>query len=316
MTKTPSALAEIIQSKPIPTEVSNKVISHSQFSTYSSCQYQWKLKYIDKIKLFSGGINSCFGTSMHEVFQEYLRVMYNESIKKADAIDLESLLHERMMFNYAEERIKNNGEDFSSLEELTEFYDDGCAILRWFKSHRMTFFSIRGYKLLGIEVPLMVPTDANPNVYLNGFLDLVFASEEGGQIKKIIIYDIKTSTRGWKDDKEKKDKIKLSQILNYKRYFAKQYEIPEDDIEVVFFIVKRKIWENCDYPQPRASVFRPACGTAKVREANHMMSQFVNACFTPEGEYNLYREWPKSPGYACKYCPYNSDLSLCNQSNK
>jgi hypothetical protein len=310
MNKTPSALADIIKSIPVPTEVTQKVISHSQFSTYSKCAYHWKLRYIDKIKLFSGDINACFGTSMHEVFQEYLKVMYTISAKKADSINLEDLLFERLMFNYAKEREDNKGQDFSSQEELDEFYEDGVAILRWFKAHRLTFFSIKGMKLIGIEIPLMVPTDANPNVFLNGFLDLVFYDEDRGNI---IIYDIKTSTRGWKDNKEKKDKIKLAQVLWYKRYFAKQYEIPEDDIEVVFLIVKRKIWENCDYPQPRASVYRPACGTAKVREANHSMAQFINECFTPEGQYNIDRDYPKNPGYSCTYCPFKNDSSLCDQ---
>lgn len=309
MTKSPVLLSEIIKSKPVPTEVQQKVVSFSQFSTYSQCQYQWYLRYVQKIKPFSSTINTVFGTAMHEVLQEYLRVMYSISIKKADEIDLESMLQERLSETYLKEKESNNGEDFSSQEEMIEFYEDGIAILKWFKAHRAAFFTTKGYTLLGIEIPIMQPTDANPKVYITCFLDWVIYDEED---KTILIFDGKTSRNGWKDNKEKKDKVKIAQGLFYKRYFSKQYEVPEEDITIAFFIMRRKVWEQADWPTPRISVFRPACGVSKVKEANNMLAQFINEAFTPEGKYNVSREWPKNPGDSCKYCPFNSNLELCD----
>ena len=310
MTKTPSALSDIIKSKPVPDEVPFKTISHSQFSVYNSCPHHWRLRYINKIKPFTGSINTVFGTAMHETLQEFLRIMYSESAKAAESMDLETYLQERFAFNYAKEREANSGNDFSSLEEIQEFFEDGVAILRWFVNRRAEFFSVRGMKLLGIEIHVMQPTDANPNVFLTGFLDIVFFDED---TKKVIIYDIKTSRMGWKSDREQKDKAKVAQILLYKKYFSKQYEINPEDIEVVFFILKRKIWANSDFPIPRIQVFRPAHGSAKMREADFMLKKFVDECFTPDGQYNEERDYPKIPGKSCTYCPFRFDLSLCDQ---
>lgn len=310
MIKTSLALSDLIKSKPVPDEVENKVISHSQFTVYNSCPHQWRLRYINKIKPFSGSIHTVFGTSMHETLQEFLKIMYEVSAKAAEAMDMETYLQERFAFNYAKEREANDGIDFSSLEEIQEFFEDGVAILRWFVTRRSEFFSVRGMKLLGIEVHIMQPTDANPNVFVTQFLDFILYDED---TQKIIIYDIKTSTRGWKADKEQKDKTKIGQLLMYKKYFAKQYEVPLDDIEIVFFILKQKIWEKSDWPQPRIQVFRPAHGTAKINEASFAMQKFVQECFTPDGQYNEERSYSKSPGYACKYCPFNSDFDLCDQ---
>lgn len=311
MTKSLSSLSEIIKSMPVPEKVENKTISHSQYTIYKACPHQWQLRYVQKIRPFSGSIHTVFGTAMHETLQEYFRVMYTVSIKAADDIDMEELLMTRFLFNYEKEIISNEGIHFSTEEEFLEFYNDGLLIIHWLKGHRAKFFSTRGYQLLGIEIPIMQPTDVNPKIYIKCFLDMVLGDTD---LKKIIIYDFKTSTRGWKDDREKKDPKKIAQILWYKKYFAKQYEVSEDDIEVVFFILKRKIWEQAEFPQPRVQVFRPAAGVQKMKAAEYEMQKFVEECFTPEGEYNTERDYPKTPStWSCKYCPFLNDDNLCDK---
>lgn len=313
MPKPTYPLAEIIKSKPIPEKVEFKTISHSQFTVYNTCNYQWYLRYTQKVKLFTGTIHTVFGTAMHETLQEFMKVMYTVSAKAAHEINLEDLLMERLLFNYENERVENNaGSHFSTSLDLQEFFDDGVEILRWFKGHRDQFFSVKGYVLLGIEIPIMQPLDVNEKVYFNGFLDIVLGEVVDGKIIKIFIYDFKTSSRGWKDDKEKKDEAKIAQVLIYKKYFAKQYEIPIEMIEPVFMILKRKVYENCDYPQPRASCFRPAHGTAKMRQADFMIDTFVKECFTPAGEYNLEREYTPNPSpHNCRFCPFRERQEYC-----
>ena len=63
-------------------------ISYSQYSQWVVCPYKWKLNYIDKLRQFTDNIHTLFGTSMHEVLQKYLAVMYADSIKTANDIDL------------------------------------------------------------------------------------------------------------------------------------------------------------------------------------------------------------------------------------
>ena len=63
-----------------------KKISYSQYSQWSNCPHKWKLNYIDKLSQFTDSIHTMFGTSMHEVLQTYLTVMYNDTVKMADAL--------------------------------------------------------------------------------------------------------------------------------------------------------------------------------------------------------------------------------------
>ena len=58
-----------------------KRISYSQYSQWDVCPWKWKLNYVDKLSTFTDNIHTLFGTSMHEVLQTYLTVMYEDTIK-------------------------------------------------------------------------------------------------------------------------------------------------------------------------------------------------------------------------------------------
>ena len=58
-----------------------KKVSYSQYSQWDKCPYKWKLNYIDNLRQFTDSIHTMFGTSMHEVLQTYLTVMYNDTVK-------------------------------------------------------------------------------------------------------------------------------------------------------------------------------------------------------------------------------------------
>ena len=65
-----------------------KKISYSQYSQWDVCPWKWKLNYIDKLSTFTDNIHTLFGTSMHEVLQTYLTTMYTDTVKAADALNL------------------------------------------------------------------------------------------------------------------------------------------------------------------------------------------------------------------------------------
>jgi hypothetical protein len=282
-------------------------ISYSQFSTYATCPHQWYLTYVENKNPYQATIHTVFGTAFHETLQKYLEVMYNESGAAADRLDLEGLFEERFREIYREEYEKNQVH-FTNATEMREFYDDGIAILRWIKSKRNKLFTIRKVVLLGIEMPLLV--NISKNMYLKGYIDFVLYDTE---LNKVYIYDIKTSTRGW-GDKEKKDENKITQILLYKEYFAKQYNIDVDSIEVEYFIVKRKIWEESEYPIPRVQSFKPASGKNKRNQANERIRKFIEDCFNEVGK-PIKKSYLKNIGESsCKWCPYVNKPELCNKS--
>ena len=75
-----------------------KTVSYSQFSLWEQCPYSWKLQYVDKALPFTDNIYTLFGTSMHEVLQEYLKVMYSKSIVEADKMLLDEELEDSEAF--------------------------------------------------------------------------------------------------------------------------------------------------------------------------------------------------------------------------
>lgn len=286
-----------------------KAVSYSQYSIYKQCQYQWYLTYIKKESSFKPSIYLVYGTAMHETIQMYLQTMYDKSGKAADELDLNRLLEERLVENYRLSLQENNNEHFTTKEELKEFLSDGQSTLDWLKKNRKKYFSIRNTELVGIEIPILQPVlEDIPNVLMNGSIDFIIYEKN---TESYTIYDIKTSTKGW-SDYEKKDQTKINQILLYKRFYAKVMNVPEDKIDVKFFIVKRKVYQSPDYPIYRVQEFVPSNGKKKVEDAFKDLSMFIRECFTVDAKYKKDRLYPKNLN-SCKFCPYTNKPELCNK---
>ena len=257
--------------------MAKKSISYSQFALWEQCPYSWKLTYVDKAIPFTDNIYTLFGTSMHEVLQEYIKVMYSDSIKAADALLLHEELEDRLKKNFMEIRQKNGGEEFCTKNDMLEFYNDGLKILDFFKKKRNQYFSKRGYELVGIETS--VNYDLPNNLKFRGFIDLIIKDTVRNRIK---IIDIKTSTWGW-NKYQKADKNKTDQLLLYKQFYSKQHDIPMDRIDVEYFIVKRKLYENTDFPQKRIQTFTPANGKPSINKVNRRLEVFMTECYDEDG---------------------------------
>lgn len=287
-----------------------KVISHTQMTKFNNCPFSWALHYRDGHKINNPSISLIFGIALHEVIQEYLNVFYNQSKAAADRLDLETKFKDLLRSSYLSEYKKNKNKHFSSVEEMDEHCIDGLEILRYFKRKKETYFSKRGWYLVGCEVP--VNYNARPNVYYNGALDVVLYHEPTNTIE---IIDIKTSTRSWSPKYQQKDETKLAQILLYKKLFSEQFGFPIDNINVKFFILKRKIKEDGDYPEKRIQEFIPANGKIKIKKATDMLNLFIESTFDENGIIKN-TNFKKSPSpNNCKFCPYNDREDLCNKGN-
>ena len=271
-------------------------ISYSQISMYSECPHRWKLNYIDKLRIFESNIHLIFGTAMHEVIQTHLEVMYNDSIKNADILDLNKMLRDKLIeqFKIAEER---DGKPPCKKEDLHEFFQDGVDILDFYTKRKSDYFAKRGYKLIGCEVP--IDFDLKNGIKMIGYLDIVLLDEVLDVIK---IIDIKTSTMGW-NKWQKADENKTQQLLLYKQFYSKQYNHPIERIEVEYFIVKRKLWEKAMFPQKRIQKFVPASGKPSMNKVNGRMLKFINEAFTESGKYKT--DMVATPSKkACKWCEF------------
>ena len=274
-------------------------ISYSQLSMFSECPLRWKLNYIDKLRVSEPSIHLLFGTAMHEVIQNWLEVMYNDSVKNANKLNLEQRLHDKMMELFQHDK-EIYGKNPCTLEEMKEFFQDGVNILDFLKKRRTDYFNKRGYKLIGCEVPINV--ELKKNVKIVGYLDLVILDEITNTLK---IYDIKTSTQGW-NKWMKKDENKTQQLLLYKQFYSKQYNHPIDKIEVEYFIVKRKLWENAMFPQKRVQKFSPASGTVSMNKVAKRLDTFLDLAFDNEGNRISENIIPTPSKKACKWCEFKN----------
>lgn len=298
MKKLKGEVKKIWESK-IPTQPSkNKHISYSAISTYQKCPRAWQLLYRDKIVSFQQNIHLVFGSAMHETIQEWLTVMYQDSVKKANEINLHDLLYVNLSKAYRAARAQNNGEHFTSADQMTQFWNDGKKILDYLVNKRAVYFSTRTMQLAGVETLLY--QELRPGVKFKGFIDLVFYHPN---IDRWTIMDIKTSTRGWNEDAKKNEKL-TAQVILYKEFFSKQFGIDKDKIDLEYFIIKRKVNEDAEFESMRRRVqtFIPNDGPRITKRVLEALDTFVQDVVDENGEFYQHEFKCKSPIGVCNEC--------------
>ena len=298
--KIPSILQEIRSFKPPKIDFAyHKPISYSQLSMYNECPKKWSLQYREGHKQFTSSIHTVFGTAMHEVLQHYLTVMYEKSAAAADRLNTSELFEEKLREEYAKQYKANNKQHFSNPVELREFYDDGVEIIREFAKKKGKYFSKRGWHLVGCETHIMLPPNENyPNVLFQGYLDVVLYHEPTNKFR---IIDIKTSRQGW-SKYQKSDQNKQLQLTAYKKFFSEQFNIPRENIEVEFFIVKRKTYDSEEYAVSRLQSFIPASGKVKMNKVEKTINKFIEEAFDKTGHKDVDHQPTENDN--CKWCPF------------
>lgn len=308
MSKQPGIVRQVAQHKVTPVEGAFR-ISYSQLSTFLNCPRQWKLAYVDRVAPYRPSIHTVFGTALHETVQEWLDVVYNKTVKQANQINLSDLLYSNLVKEYKNQYESCNKVHFSTPEELREFHSDGVEILEYLRKKRTVYFTTKKTFLAGIETQLYL--EIKKDVYFKGFIDLVFYDID---TKKWLLLDIKTSTSGW-NASAKKDEKKIAQLLLYKEFFAKQFNIPVDDIDVEYFIVKRKVPEDPMYPtmSKRVQQFRPASGKVKRGQALSSIRMFLDQALDENGKVVLKEHAPVLTKTACRWCDFKN-TTYCPES--
>ena len=276
-------------------------ISYSQAVEFLNCPYSWKLKKIDKIDKFDQSIHLIFGTAIHETIQNWLHVRFTKGEVEGSLINLGLELKKNLTNEYTKLRKEKDFKEFTTAKEMAEIYNDGVAILRELKANKDKYFPTKSYKLIGCEVPIIIESDINPKIAINGFIDVVIFNEE---TEEYVLYDIKTAKSGWFDN-NKKDFNKIAQLLLYKHYFAKQFNVDVNKISVEFFILKKKLWAGSKYVQSRIQQFRPSCGKVNMNKMNILINNFIKYVFDENGNIlteKVYKKADKEKN--CMWCLY------------
>lgn len=275
-----------------------KRVSYSQFSNWYLCRHRWYLDHIMKLRTFEDNVNTCFGTAMHEAIQIYIETLYTKSSKEAEKHDLYEIFKTSFDKEIKEKKVS------MTTEVYKEFCDDSVNIVIAFTNmtNRMKHFPSNKYEFIGVEDEIIIPI--KNNIEFIGYIDIVLKEKATGRYK---IIDIKTSTNGW-NHYQKDNESKISQILLYKAFFSRKYDVDIDMIDVEFFILRRKLWENYKFPQSRIQTFIPKNNQSSIARSLNLFAEFVTECFTSSGHFiedpKIYLKNPGKAKKNCKYCPH------------
>lgn len=289
------------------------IISFSQYSKYFKCPHSWKLRYIDQISFKTESIDLVFGQAIHTTIQHWLTLLYTKTIKAAVEFDYKTFLLNEIKTEYAE-RVKKYGKHFSTPEQLSEYYLDGIEIISFLIKKRSSYFSKKKIELIAIELPILESIIDSYNVLFKGFVDIILYDSD---LKKYYILDLKTSKKGWGDYK-KKDTLTTDQLILYKMYVSKQYNIPLDSIDINYLILKRKIDQNSLWPQKRIQEFSPSAGSVSLNRVRKNIEKYITECFNADGTFNVERSYPAISGVGqnnCMFCEYNNE-DLCPSAKR
>ena len=273
-------------------------ISYSSISTYNKCPKLWDMQYRKRAVPFTQSIYTTFGTAFHETLQYYLEVMYHNSVKDANEIDINKLLYDNMIKAYRSGKAVNGHEHYSNADELNSFWLDGKHILDFIKKKRSIYFGTKTMKLAGVETLLY--QQIKPGVVFKGLVDLVFYHPN---TDTWTVMDIKTSTRGWNDTYKKNPNL-TAQVILYREFFAKQFNIDPSKVNVEFFIVKRRVPKDAEYAsmQRRVQEFKPNSGPRKTKQVIESMNNFLANVLDDKGKYLDIDHSCKSPLGKCDHC--------------
>jgi hypothetical protein len=283
------------QTSDTPKEKRKKIVSYSQYSMWFKCPHHFYLDRVKGLRVNESSLILSYGNAIHETIQEYVKILYTNGLIKATTFKVRDFFIEHYINEITEKGIK------FTQDELKEFIEDGANFLKEFMQSavRLKHFPADKFELLGIEDELSMPLFNNVDYW--GFIDLVLKEKATGKIK---IFDFKTARFGW-NNAQMEDLAKSSQVLLYKALYSKKHNVPLSMIEVEFFIMKRKLYENSHYRQSRIQIFSPEATQKEVTRVVDHFNQFVSECFKEDGTYNLEAKYPKIPGKSktnCKYC--------------
>jgi hypothetical protein len=250
-----------------------KRISFSELKNWKECPYRHKLIYVDKLKSFQGNEYTAFGTAIHRVCEE---IIYNNN-KKAPIDIFNSFFLEEL------NSLKSLGLslDKKMVEEMRIQAGPICEqVLPSVYDH------FGNFDIISVEEEILEPITEFESFGTNfkGFIDLVIRTPD----QKYHIIDWKTCSWGWNQNK-KTDPMTTYQLTYYKNYFSKKHQIPLEDIETSFVLLKRTAKKE------NVEVLKISSGPKKV---DNSLKVLQNAVINIENKNYIKNR------LNCKYCEF------------
>lgn len=260
-------------------------VSFSAIKDWKFCAYYHKLTRIDKIRVFEGNVFTAFGKAIHDTCESML--LSRELEKEFDA---------KSFFNKClDNEAKQLKEDVRpSDEDLEQFRTQGHEIIPHIIPAMDEYFG--DFKLVSseeeIHEKLFYKTD--DNFTFKGYVDCLVKTSDG----KYHVIDWKSCSWGW-DMKKRTDPMVTYQLTYYKHFLSEKRNIPKEDIETHFALLKRVGKKN------RVEIFRVTSGEKKTNNALKLLEQSV---------YNIDRQNYVKNRLSCSRCDFKGTVH-CPQVN-
>lgn len=252
-------------------------ISYSAIKDALECPYRFKLRTIDRIRIFQNSIHTVFGTIMHQCIQNHLTLRLTQ--------DQTQQYFKRIWRKFCGLYRKNL--DF---ELIKQYFLAGTNIIK----HIDTQF--KDYAVIAIEQEISTPIKKESDVNFKGYIDLLLDEKTVP-----VIADLKTA----KDTKsfcKYLTPIKRYQLVYYQKYFAQQFDYLPEDIKLLFIVLEKD-------PQSTDPIQFVEFKTSKkdLKNSAAVMEQTLKRIENndfPKNKTQCYNEFTgiKCPFYKTQYC--------------
>jgi hypothetical protein len=240
-----------------------KHISYSAWMLFRrGCQHRFKLDYLEKRRRRDFGVHMDFGTAVHEsielyrarrrnphatvdavvfFFRQKLRWLYDEHRSLYSPPSEETFsrrCQERVTdeWGYEEQCFHFGRHRCDHQTALQFFYEAGERILRRLDECD----ELREAEVVYNEHRLSVPIERDDmEVKFKGFIDMVIKTRDKRGNTILYVCDFKTCSWGWDLDK-KQDKELHYQILLYKHFLCKKFDLDPKLVRTAFVLLKKK----------------------------------------------------------------------------
>ncbi len=238
-------------------------VSYSEVSTWQACPWRHKLAYIDGLSEQDPSPYLDYGTIVHDAAEKFLNGggididTTHKRIKAAwkkrgfdtqEFVEAQTRRAEKQGWKYRHVSLDGwLASAKNSLEQLPDFLNE----------------KFPGWKPCAAEHKLYEPIEGSEEGLFKGFIDCVIELPNG----KHVVIDWKTAgPRGWSRD-QKRDFLKLAQIMLYKHYWMKVTGKPSNQVKACFVLLKRD-----SKPGKSVDIVEVSSGPTSMAKANKMVS--------------------------------------------
>jgi len=244
-------------------------ISFSEVKTWKECSWKHKLVYINKIDMFKPSPYLDFGTILHTEAEGYLKN------KTFDLARLESSIRKSWSEKEFEKVDTWLKEAFQILQDIPSFLDTQFPEWEFVSAEHQLYESIE-----------------NQEIKFKGFVDAMIRVKNKKGKEYLWLIDWKTSgPRGW-DSAKRRDTLVASQLVLYKTYIAKKFEIDTKDIKCGFVLLKRGL-----KPGKACELIEVSVGPKTAEKAEKLVSSMITS--VKKGVFLKNRS-------SCKYCDFKN----------